>query len=77
MVEEKAEIEDEWKKICADVASGPTPKRVQITKELVNKFGGTSGCLKCSGGVAGEKSYQLVHHSTGVQGTYGRADAAG
>ena len=42
---------------------GPVPKRVQITKDVVNRFGGTPGCLKCRGVMAGDKSFQFVHHS--------------
>ena len=47
----------------SDFGGGPTPKRVQITKEVVNRFGATPGCLKCRGVVAGDRSYQYVHHS--------------
>ena len=43
---------------------GPAPKRVQITKEVVKRFGATPGCAKCKGVLAGDRSYQYVHHST-------------
>ena len=46
-----------------DAEAGSNPKRVQITKEAVNKFGGTPGCLKCRGVVSGDRTYQFVHHS--------------
>ena len=46
-----------------DFDAGPTPKRVQITKEVVSKFGPTPGCVKCRGVMAGDKSYQYVHHN--------------
>ena len=42
---------------------GPVPKRVQITREVVQRFGATPGCLKCQGQIAGDKSFQYVHHS--------------
>lgn len=46
-----------------DVTLGPIPKRVQITRAVVNRFGASPGCMKCRGVVAGDKSYQFVHHS--------------
>ena len=46
-----------------DAAIGPTPKRVQITREVINRLGGTPGCLKCRGVLAGDRSYQFVHHT--------------
>ena len=41
----------------------PTPKRVQITREVVIRFGATPGCRKCRGVLARDASYQFVHHS--------------
>ena len=40
-----------------------TPKRVQITKEVVKRFGPTEGCRKCRGVLAGDNAYKFVHHS--------------
>ena len=40
-----------------------TPKRVQITREVILKFGPTADCRKCWGVMANDKSYQYVHHS--------------
>ena len=34
-----------------------------ITKEIINRYGATSGCKKCRGLIAGDKAYQHVHHS--------------
>ena len=39
------------------------PKRVQITKDVVLRFGGTAGCKKCRGLIHGDKSYRYVHHT--------------
>ena len=41
----------------------PIPKRVQITKEVVTRFGPTMDCRKCRGVMANDRSYQHVHHS--------------
>ena len=38
-------------------------KRVQITADAIKKFGPTPGCRKCKGVMAGDRSYQYVHHS--------------
>ena len=35
--------------VPGEAAAGSNPKRVQITKEVVNKFGATPGCVKCMG----------------------------
>ena len=47
----------------SDVGGGPTPKRAQITKEVVNRFGATPGCMSSRGVIAGDRSYQYVHHN--------------
>ena len=39
------------------------PKRVHITKQVVERFGPTRGCRKCRGMVNNDKSYRFVHHS--------------
>ena len=39
------------------------PKRVQITKEMVRRFGPTKNCKKCAGVASGDGGYQQVHHS--------------
>ena len=39
------------------------PKRMQITKEMVLRYGPTKGCRKCAGVASGDGGYQYVHHS--------------
>ena len=39
------------------------PKRVQITKEMVLRYGPTKGCRKRPGIASGDGGYQHVHHS--------------
>ena len=40
------------------------PKRVQITKPIIELFGPTSGCRKCQAVMSNNKGYQFVHHTT-------------
>ena len=40
------------------------PKRVQITKPIIEQFGPTSGCRKCQAVMSNNKGYQFVHHTT-------------
>ena len=47
----------------ADADLGSVPKWVQITKDVVLKFGATPGCSKCRGVRAGDRAYQYVHHT--------------
>ena len=39
------------------------PKRVHITKEVLERLGPTRGCRKCRGMVNDDTSYQFVHHN--------------
>ena len=38
-------------------------RRVQVTREVVMKFGATSGCKKCRGLVSNDQAYHFVHHT--------------
>ena len=49
------EVEDDSKYV---------PKRVQITKPIIEQFGPTSGCRKCQAVMSNNKEYQFVHHTT-------------
>ena len=40
------------------------PKRVQITRPIIDQFGPTSGCRKCQLVMSNNKGYQFVHHTT-------------
>ena len=40
------------------------PKKVQITKPIIEQFGPTSGCRKCQAVMSNNKGYQFVHHTT-------------
>ena len=49
------EVEDDSKYV---------PKRVQITKPIIEQFGPSSGCRKCQAVMSNNKGYQFVHHTT-------------
>ena len=54
---------DELEHPEAHEPSGHVPKRVQITKAVIENFGPTPGCRKCQAVMNNNKAYQFVHHT--------------